>query len=136
MAGQREINKGQPEVRVLRSGAASPEAVGFPLVAQVALLRRHLRQQAPEVVALITSLPPSELTAAQWLAYTRAAWGIESGLHQRLDFLHRQNAYRVYRSKVIRPIGMFRRFSSSRFLELAIRAEEASRPNDHPFWGA
>jgi len=38
LAGQREINKGQPEVRVLRSGAASPEAVGFPLVAQVALL--------------------------------------------------------------------------------------------------
>ena len=84
MAGQREINKGQPEVRVLRSGAASPEAVGFPCVAQVALLRRHLRHHAPEVVALMTSLPPSELTAAPWLAYTRAAWGIESGLHQRL----------------------------------------------------
>ena len=83
LAGQREINKGQPELRLLRSGAASLEAVGFPLVAQVALLRRHLRQQAPEVVALITSLPPSELTAAPWLAYTRAAWGIESGLHQR-----------------------------------------------------
>jgi len=93
LAGQREINKGQPEVRVLRSGAASPETVGFPCVAQVALLRRHLRQHTPEVVALMTSLPPSELTAAPWLAAPRAAWGIESGLHQRLDVSHREDAW-------------------------------------------
>ena len=83
----------------------------------------------------MTSLPPSQLNAAPWLAAHRAAWNIESSLHQCLDSLHRHNAYRVRRSKVTRPIAMFRRFSSSRFLELAIRAEEASTQDDHGFFG-
>jgi len=82
----------------------------------------------------MTSLPPSQLNAAPWLAAHRAAWNIESSLHQCLDSLHRHNAYRVRRSKVTRPIAMFRRFSSSRFLELAIRAEEASIQDDHGFF--
>ena len=79
LAGKREINKGQPELRVLRSRAATSEEVEFPCVEQVALLRRHLRQHSPEVVALVTSLPPAEFNAAQWLADNRAAWGIDQG---------------------------------------------------------
>jgi hypothetical protein len=76
------------EVRVLRLRAASPEEVDFPCVEQVALLRRHLRQHQPETVALLTSLPPPQLNAKQWLADNRAAWGIEYGLHLRLDVSH------------------------------------------------
>ena len=49
------------------------------------------------MVALVTSLPPSELNAAQWLEDNRAAWGIESGLHQRLDDLGLD--YEVYGSE-------------------------------------
>ena len=47
LAGRREFNKGQPEARVLRSRASSAEAMDFPCVEQVALLRRHLRQHSP-----------------------------------------------------------------------------------------
>ena len=60
-------------MRVLRARAATAEQVDFPCVEQVALRRRHLRQHSPETVALVTSLPPSELNAAQWLQDNRAA---------------------------------------------------------------
>ena len=84
----------------------------FPCVQQVALLRRHLRRHSPETVALVTSLPPAELNAAQWLECNRAAWGIESGLHQRLDVSHRDDQCRVRLPQAMRVIGMFRRFSN------------------------
>ena len=116
MAGQRELNKGQPERRVLRSTTATAEQVDFPCVEQIALLRRHLRQHSPETVALVTSLAPHDLQAAQWLHDNRAAWGIESGLHQRLDVSHRDDQCRVRKPKSMRVMGMFRRLSNSLFI--------------------
>ena len=98
---------------MLRSRATTAEAVDFPCVEQVALLRRHLRHHQPETVALVTSLPPAELNAAQWLRDNRAAWGIESGLHQRLDVSHADDLCRVRLPKSMRVIGMFRRLSNS-----------------------
>ena len=98
---------------MLRSVAATAEAVDFPCVEQVALVRRHLRHHQPEIVALVTSLPPGELSAAQWLQANRAAWGIESGLHQRLDVSHADDLCRVRLPKAMRVIGMFRRLSNS-----------------------
>lgn len=102
---------------MLRARAATSEEVDFPCVEQVALLRRHLRQHSPEVVALVTSVPPSELNAAQWLVDNRAAWGIESGLHQRLDVSHRDDSCRVRLPKAMRLIGLFRRISNSLFMQ-------------------
>jgi hypothetical protein len=101
---------------VLRCQAATAEQVDFPGVEQIALLRRHLRQHSPETVALITSLPPQSLNAAQWLQYNRAAWGIESGLHQRLDVSHLDDQCRIRMPKSMRVMGMFRRFSNSLFM--------------------
>jgi len=136
LAGQREINKGQPELRVLRCRAASPEQVGFPFVAQVARLRRQLRQHAPEEVALMTSLPPAALTAAQWLAAHRAAWGIESGLHPRLDVSHREDACRVRRPRAMRVMARFRRLSHSLFLEWRSRQKKPHHKTTSDFFGA
>ena len=76
-------------------------------------MRRHLRHHRPEIVALVTSLLPQQLSAAQWLQHNRAAWGIESGLHQRLDVSHLDDLCRVRLPKSMRVIGMFRRFSNS-----------------------
>lgn len=101
---------------MLRCQAATAEQVDFPGVEQIALLRRHLRQHSPETVALITSLPPQSLNAAQWLQYNRAAWGIESGLHQRLDVSHLDDQCRIRMPKSMRVMGMFRRFSNSLFM--------------------
>lgn len=113
MAGRREFNKGQPELRILRSRAVEPEQVGFPCAEQVALLRRHLRHHRPETVALITSLPPQRLNAAQWLDANRAAWGIETGLHLRLDVSHLDDLCRIREPNSMWVAGMFRRFSNS-----------------------
>lgn len=101
---------------MLRSQPATSEAVDFPCVEQIALLRRQLRHHRPEVVALATSLPPEELSAAQWLKDNRAAWGIESGLHQRLDVSHHDDLCRVRQPHSMLVMGMFRRWSNSLFL--------------------
>ena len=123
-------------MRVLRARAASAEEVDFPGVAQVALLRRHLRQHRPETVALVTSLPPHELNAAQWLKANRAAWGIESGLHQRLDVSHRDDQCRVRRPKSMRVIGMFRRLSNSLFLHWRSRQKKPRHKTTTDFFSA
>jgi hypothetical protein len=73
LAGKREFSKGQPESRVLRSQAATAEQGDFPSVEHIALLRRQLRLHSPETGALVTSLAPQGLDAAQWRQYNRAA---------------------------------------------------------------
>ena len=101
---------------MLRSCVSSAEAVDFPCVEQVALLRRHLRHHAPETVALVTNLPPAQLDAAQWLAANRAAWGIENGLHQRLDVSHLDDLCRVRLPQSMR-IMEFGRVNSAHLTE-------------------
>jgi hypothetical protein len=136
LAGKHEFNKGQPESRVLRSRAALPEQVDFPSVEQIARLRRQLRQHAPETVALVTSLPPQCPDAAQWLQSNRAAWGIESGLHQRLDVSHRDDQCRVRRPKSMRVMGMFRRFSNSLFMHWRSRQKKPQHKTTTDFFSA
>jgi len=121
---------------VLRSCAATPEQVNFPCVEQIALLRRHLRQHSPETVALVTSLPPQSLDAAQWLQDNRAAWGIESGLHQRLDISHRDDQCRVRKPKSMRVMGMFRSFSNSLFMHWRSRQNKPQHKTTTDFFSA
>ena len=123
-------------MRVLRARTASAEEVDFPCVAQVALLRRHLRQHRPETVALVTSLPPAELNAAQWLKDNRAAWGIESGLHQRLDVSHLDDQCRVRLPKSMRVMGMFRRLSNSLFMHWRSRQKKPKHKTTTDFFSA
>ncbi len=120
----------------MRSRAATPEAVDFPCVEQVALLRRHLRHHRPETVALVTSLPPEQLSAAQWLEDNRAAWGIESGLHQRLDISHHDDLCRVRRPHSMLVIGMFRRFSTSLCLHWRSRQNKPHHKTTTDFFTA
>ena len=120
----------------MRSAAATAEAVDFPCVEQIALRRRHLRKHAPEPVALVTSLPPGELNATQWLADNRAAWGIESGLHQRLDAAHLDDQCRVRRPKAMRVVGLFRRWSNSLFLHWRSRQKKPRHKTTTDFFSA
>jgi predicted transposase YbfD/YdcC len=124
------------EVRVLRSRAATAEQVDFPFVQQVALLRRKLRQHSPETVALVTSLLPAELNAAQWLRNNRAAWGIESGLHQRLDVSHLDDQCRVRKPQSMRVMGMFRRFSNSLFMHWRSQQKKPQHKTTTDFFSA
>lgn len=123
-------------MRVLRSRVATAEQVDFPCVEQVALLRRHLRQHSPETVALVTSLLPAELNPAQWLKDNRSAWGIESGLHQRLDVSHLDDQCRVRKPQSMRVIGMFRRFSNSLFMHWRSRQKKPRYKTTTDFFSA
>ena len=116
--------------------AASPTQVDFPCVEQIALLRRQLRQHSPETVALVTSLPPQALTAAHWLRLNRAAWGIESGLHQRLDVSHLDDQCRVRQPQSMRVMGLFRRFSNSLFMHWRSRQKKPQHKTTTDFFSA
>ena len=121
---------------MLRSRPATPEQVNFPCVEQIALLRRHLRQHSPETVALVTSIPSQSLDAYQWLQYNRFAWGIESGLHQRLDISHLDDQCRVRKPKSMRVMGMFRRFSNSLFMHWRSRQTKPRHKTTTDFFSA
>lgn len=91
--------------------------MGFPFAAQVARLRRHLQGHKPEEVCLITDLENRELDAASWIQFNRQAWGIESGLHQRLDVSHNDDRCRVRQPNVMMVFAIMRRFANSLFME-------------------
>ncbi len=120
----------------MRCRAATAEQVDFPCVEQVALLRRQLRHHAPETVALVTSLAPETFNAGQWLRDNRAAWGIESGLHQRLDVSHLEDQCRVRQPKSMRVMGMFRRWSNSLFLHWRSRQTKSRHKTTTDFFCA
>lgn len=113
MAGSLEINKTRHEKRVLRCREVTAEEVSFPFARQVALIHRELGKHQPETVALITSLPRSELDAGAWLKDNRQHWGIENGLHLRLDVSHNDDQSRCRTRPSIHVMGMFRRLSNS-----------------------
>jgi hypothetical protein len=67
-------------------------------------------------VALITSAAPSRLDAPTWLRLNRDHWGIESGLHQRLDVSHNDDRCRVRNHNAMWVLAMMRRLSNSLFM--------------------
>jgi hypothetical protein len=91
--------------------------VGFPFARQAARLLRQTQGRKDEEVALITSAPVSLLPAMLWLSLNRAAWGIESGLHQRLDVSYNDDRCQVQSDDGMLVLGMFRRLANSLFVE-------------------
>ena len=84
---------------------------------QAARLLRQTTGRKDEEVALITSADLERLHARQWLKANRDGWGIESGLHQRLDISYNDDRCRVQSDKGIWIFGMFRRLANSLFME-------------------
>ena len=115
MAWTDEHNRGRRERRQLHCQAATAEQVCFPHVAQIAQLYRHIGDHRPERVWLVTSREPARLDARQWLQATRQYWGVEGGLHQRLDASLREDDCRVRNRNGVWVLGMFRRLAISLF---------------------
>ena len=91
--------------------------MGFPLASQAARLLRQTQGRKNEELALITSAPVSLLPAMLWLLLNRQGWGIESGLHQRLDVSYNDDRCRVQSDNGLWVLGMFRRLANSLFVE-------------------
>lgn len=60
---------------------------------------------------------PEALDAAHWLKANRLAWGIENGLHQRLDVSLNEDRCRVRSPNGLWVMGMFRRVVISLFTQ-------------------
>ena len=116
-ARTQEQNKGRAENRALHTAPISSEDVGFPFAAQGARLLRQTKGRQDEEIALITSAPAERLDASRWLSLNRQGWGIESGLHQRLDISYNDDRCRVQSNNGILVLGMFRRIANSLFME-------------------
>ena len=125
MAWTDEVNKGRRERRQIHTQSATPEQLCFPHVEQIAKLYRHIGKHKPETVHLLTSRPPQRLNATQWLQATREYWGVEGGLHQRLDASLNEDQCRVRDRNAVGVLGMFRRLAVSLFAEW--RSRDAKR---------
>jgi hypothetical protein len=112
-----EKNKGGQESRTIETCAVASEDIGFPFAAQAALLTRQRIGRKDETVALVTSLPPEQLSPSDWLRFNRQGWGIENGLHQRLDVSLNDDRCRVRSTNGLLILGMFRRLTVSLFME-------------------
>jgi hypothetical protein len=96
---------------------AHGEDIGFPFAAQVGRLLRQSTGRKDEEVALVSSAPPERLGPATWLHLNRQGWGIENGLHQRLDVSLNDDRCRVRSNSGMWMLGMFRRIAISLCME-------------------
>jgi hypothetical protein len=101
------------------------ETAGFPLVAQAARVHRQRVGLKPETVALITSRPVAKLSPAQWLEANINHWGIETGLHARLDASRHDDRCRLRRRPAVWIHGMFNRWANSLFIHWSTRQPNA-----------
>jgi len=108
-----EINRGRPEDRCLGAFAVSATVIGFPFAEQAAQLTRSIQipgqpAKDPEIEYLVTSRPRTQMNAEQMLSSDRNYWGIENGLHQRLDVIAGEDRSRV-RNKRAFNLAVIRR---------------------------
>lgn len=111
-----DLEKGQPVTRTLITRPLNAETACFPLVAQAARVHRQRVGKTPETVELITSRPLRELSPAQWLESNIQHWGIETGLHARLDVSRHDDRCRLRQRKAVHIHGMFNRWANSLFM--------------------
>lgn len=111
-----EKNRGRTEIRTLCTAPISPEQACFPGAAQSAIILRQGLGDQPDVQYLLSSREPERLSPSQWLADQRAYWGIETGLHQRLDVSADEDRSRVRHRNAAWVLGMFRRIGVSLFM--------------------
>lgn len=121
-----DLEKGALVTRTLVARDCDGETAGFPLAAQAARLHRQRAGKKPETVELITSRPKRELSPAQWLHANIAHWGIETGLHARLDASRHDDRCRLRRRKAVRIHGMFNRWANSLFMHWRTRAHHTT----------
>lgn len=117
-----EINRSRPEARSLLRWDVSPAAAGFPHAQQAADLRRFIdrpsrtnskKEESVEQEFLLTSLAPTQLNAVDMLQLDREYWGIESGLHLRLDVSGQEDKSRVRTRTSAFNLCLFRRAANS-----------------------
>jgi predicted transposase YbfD/YdcC len=88
--------------------------VSFPFAEQAARLTRCTdspRQPAQEIETeyLVSSRPAAQMSAQRMLQQDRAYWGIETGLHLRLDVIAGEDRSRVRHRNAVINLAVIRR---------------------------
>jgi hypothetical protein len=109
-----ELNRGRLEARCLRAFDTTAAAVAFPFVEQAAKLTRCIdSQKRPaekiQTEYLLCSRPAIELGPEPMLGADRRYWGIETGLHLRLDVIAGEDRSRVRHRTSVLNLAMIRR---------------------------
>ena len=133
-----ENNRGRTEIRTLAAALISPAQACFPGAAQSALLLRQGLGEKPDLQYLLTSRASSRLAAPQWETFPRAYWGVEGGLHQRLDVSAAEDRSRVRHRNAAWILAMFRRLGVSLFLHWRtqdLKRTKATLPDFHEEMG-
>lgn len=129
-----EDNRSRQERRALATRAVEPAQLGLAGAAQIGCLHRQIGQKAdPEIEYLVTSRAAPGFDAEQFLNMDRAYWGIESGLHQRLDCSGFEDRLRVRHKGVIHLLGLFSRIGVALFVRWA-KQQRRVRDRTYPKW--
>jgi hypothetical protein len=88
--------------------------IDFPFAEQAARLTRCVDSrrkpaEAIETEYLVTSRPAAQMSAEQMLRQDRQYWGIETGLHLRLDVIAGEDRSRVRHRNAVMNLAVIRR---------------------------
>ena len=113
-----ELNRSRLEARCLIRFDATAEQACFPAVAQAARLTLYIdrspsKSKGLEQEWLITSRPPAAMSAQAMYLADRRYWGIENGLHLRLDVSAGEDRSRVRLPTAALNLAMIRRATVS-----------------------
>lgn len=100
-------------VRTLASVEVTAERLCHPFAAQAARIHRKREGTKPESFCLLTSRPRAELSPDQWLRKNIEHWGIETGLHARLDASRHDDRCRLRNRKPLHLHAIFSRVANS-----------------------
>lgn len=96
----------------------SAASIGFPFAAQAGRLSTRIEHASSGAITetsvlLVTSREPARMSAAQMLTLRREYWGIETGLHSRLDVSALEDKSRVRLRNNAMVLAVLRRLSVS-----------------------
>lgn len=129
-----EDNRGRRERRALATREVEPTQLGLAGAAQIGCMHRQISKDAePEVEYLVTSRVASQLSSEDFLHQDRDYWGVENGLHQRLDCSGFEDRLRVHHKGVIHILGLFSRVGVALFIRWA-KQQPLVRERTYPRW--
>ena len=129
-----EDNRSRRERRALATREIEPTQLGLAGAAQIGCLHRQSGKEAhPQVEWLVTSRTASQLGPEAFLNTDRAYWGVENGLHQRLDCSGFEDRLRVRHKGVIHVLGLFSRVGVALFIRWA-KQQPRLRDRTYPNW--
>jgi hypothetical protein len=129
-----EDNRSRRERRALGTREIEPVQLGLAGATQLGCLHRQIGLDAhPETEYLVTSRPAERLPTEAFLHTDRNYWGVESGLHQRLDCSGFEDRIRVRHKGALHILGLSSRIGVALFIRWAPQ-QPLVRERTYPKW--